>query len=596
MNPMNPSNERWAEGPTVLVSVWRYRWIVLAGAVLMGLVGYVLSSLQDEVYEATAVMFLANPETSGVFGQAARTDLDRYLPQQAERAVSSPVLLSAAELLGEGTSPSGLDRRVEASADIELGTVEITASANTSVGAAETANAIVAAYEQVVQDAQLERTARATDELRRAGADIEAEITAAQTADGALGPDGELDPSVAAQIEVLAQRLSEIDALRQQLEVDARLFGSGVEFVEEAEAPAAPSAPRPTRTAAALAIVGALLASAAAYWLAGRSQKVLSRDDPGKVLGVPLLGVLPTYSPADRGSLYERTSLDPRTAEAYRFVHTSLHATLRELDATSVMITSASPSTGKTETALQLAVTAHRRGQDVLLVDADLRMRGLTSFLRAGPNLGLRDTAYRAKGTATALVMRYPLGAHGELAVLSAGQAAEDGNEQLNETWFGPAFAELRDGHDLTVVDSPPLLAVADTAMIAGYTDAIVLVVKEGSDIQELERVRQRLQFVGQRLVGYVYLSPSALDDTAFDYGLVRAKAWEEPKSQKASWPDEVGAPVPVRGGSSPAGHGGLAESDAAASGPDRSVELRKTETRPVRVEDPESGTRDRRD
>jgi hypothetical protein len=54
----------------------------------------------------------------------------------------------------------------------------------------------------------------------------------------------------------------------------------------------------------------------------------------------------------------------------------------------------------------------------------------------------------------------------------------------------------------------------------------VVLVVREGSQLEDLERVKQRMRFVGQRIVGFIYLSPNALDSTDFDYGLVRAEAW----------------------------------------------------------------------
>lgn len=536
MNPptssdAGPGSERWAEGPTILASVLRYRWMVLATTVVLGTTGYLVSQAQPEVYEASSEMFLTSPESSGVFGQGARTDLDRYLPQQAERVTSSPVLLGTAEALDDGSEPGELARQVTAEADLELATITVSATAGSGERAATIVNAVVAAYENNVQASQLSRVERAITELRQAADDIEAQIADLEVD---AGPTGN-DVGLTGQLGVLAQRLAEIDTLRQQLEVDARLFGSGVEFVEPAQPPGAPIAPRPRIAAALMALLGVAGASATAYWLAGRGRRVMSRNDPAKLLNVPLLGVLPTYDVADRGTLRERTSLEPRTAEAYRFVYSSLEATLREIDATSVMITSASPNTGKTETALQVAATAHRRGRDVLLIDADLRMPGLTGFLRAERVPGLRDLADQTDISPNSLVAQYPLGDHRELSVLTSGQVDHDDvDHHLSESWFGRAFEYLVRGHDLTVVDSPPLLSVADTAMVAGYTDAIVLVVREGSDLDELERVRQRLRFVGQRLVGYVYLSPSALDDTAFDYGIVRARGRESERSHSS--------------------------------------------------------------
>jgi polysaccharide biosynthesis transport protein len=343
---------------------------------------------------------------------------------------------------------------------------------------------------------------------------------------------GRAAPPPQVQIGVLTQRLLEIDALTQQLRVDARLFGSGVEFVEEALPPDSPVAPTPVRTAAATALLGALLASAAAYWLAGRGHRVASEEDPARILGVPMLGMLPTYDVREHSSLRERALLDPRTAEAYRFAYSSLDLILREIGARSVLITSASPSAGKTETALQLALTARSRGRAVLLVDGDLRMRGLTVLLRATRAPGLLDLA---KGYDPTIVGPHWFAEGQFLPVLTAGGSGTSGIDELREEWLERVFPQVTAEHELTLVDSPPLLAVAETATLAAYTDAVILVVREGSQIEDLERVKQRMRFVGQRVVGFIYLSPKALDSTDFDYGLVRSEAWRSGDAPRRS-------------------------------------------------------------
>jgi Mrp family chromosome partitioning ATPase len=394
---------------------------------------------------------------------------------------------------------------------------------------------------------------RAVGELEQTAAEIQGQIDELTTQ---ADDDGELPPAVAGQIGVLTQRIVEVDALAQQLLVDARVFGSGVDFAEAAEPPGAPVAPRPLLAALGAAFVAAIFASVVAYWLAGRRKPVVSRDDATEVLGVPLLGILPTYGVPEFGTLAQRTVLEPRTAEAYRFVYSSLTAILGETDATSVMVTSASPGQGKTETALQIAATAQRRGQRVLLIDADLRMRGLSTFLRADRIPGLIDLSEVEAGhDAELLVMPYEIDGKRHLDILTAGRTSAHDGEHLSEGWFGHAFDTVTSSYDLAVVDSPPLLAVADTATIAGFTDAIVLVVREGSDLDELQRVQERLRFVRQRLIGYVYLSPSALDDTRFDYGLVRSRAWDDRDGLKKQ-KDQNGGNT---------GHGGGSGADEAA-------------------------------
>jgi Mrp family chromosome partitioning ATPase len=530
---MSQTSERWAEGPTIVESIWRSRWLVLVAAVAAGLLGYFVSQSLPPVYESTARLYVTNPATSGVFQQQPSLNLERYLPQQAQRIRSAQVLTQAAEDLDDGTTPADLALNTTIQADLELGTLAITVTDDSAEGAATAANAIAAAYQENVRATQLQRVTRAVEELDRSAEEIAAQIDALLA-----GSEGLDDPAsdvgagqLAGQISVLTQRLVEVETLAQQLQVDARLFGSGVDFAEEAEPQPIPASPRPRRAAAISALLAGLLASAVAYWLAGRGHRVESRDEPAEVLNAPLLGVLPTYRPPDKVTLGQRATLDPRTAEAYRFIYSSLDATLREQGARSVMVTSAGPATGKTETALQLAVTAARRGQKTLLVDADVRMRGLTSFLRAEQASGLLELSRAAAGSKPeALIMTYPLGNGRQISVLTTGRGAGK-DDHLDESWFGASFGELVEGYDLVVVDSPPLLAVADTATIADYTDTMVLVTREGMDIEELERVQRRLQLIRQRLAGYVYLSAKALEGSEFDYGLVRSAAWREKAS-----------------------------------------------------------------
>jgi Mrp family chromosome partitioning ATPase/capsular polysaccharide biosynthesis protein len=561
MSPPEP--ERWADGPSILTSVWRYRWLVLGVTVVFGLVAYLLSSRQDAVYEASTELYLTDPGNTDVFGQGGSTNLDAYVPQQTQRVTSTPVLTAAAESLTPPASPSELRRQLDVEGDPEVGTLTITIEDGSPERAAAAANAVAAAYQDAVRTAQLERAERAATELENAQEEIEARIDAlGELDDGGEAVDGQGSTTSQVQIGVLTQRLLEIDALTQQLRVDARLFGSGVEFVEEALPPDSPVAPTPARTAAATALLGGLIAAAAAYWLAGRGHRISSEDDPGRILGVPMLGMLPTYAVQQEASLRERALLDPRTAEAYRFAYTSLDRVLRELGARSVLITSASPSTGKTETALQLAITARSRGREVLLIDADLRMRGLTVLLRATRSPGLLDLEIPVD---PAVVSRHWFAQGQFLSVLTAGSVGADRAEELREELFDRTFPQVTAPYELTLVDSPPLLAVAETATIAAYTDAVVLVVREGSQVEDLERVKQRMRFVGQRLVGYVYLSSKALESTDFDYGLVRAEAWRSGDTATRTPERAIGAATSGAGASE--GRGGLGP-----AGPEPSV------------------------
>ncbi len=533
--------ERWSNGPTVVGSLRRFRYLVLIAAVLGGAVGYLLAQAQQPVYEASSRMFITTPGSAAVFQQRG-FDLERHVLQQAERLQSSSVLEATAASLDDGSTGAGIAQQLEVDSDVDLATLTLSVQDRSRQRAARVANAVAEAYQAEVLADQESRVARATEELQQNASQLEGQINellAATTTDA--DDAGLADQQAVAQVGVLNQRLIEIEALAQQLEVDARVFDTGVEFQEPAVAPTTPVSPQPHRSAAGGLLLAAMAASAFAYWRAGRDNRIESADLPASMLEAPLLGTLPTYKPPQHVTLAQRTALEPRTAEAYRFVYSSLMSILRKHEASSVMVSSGGPGAGKTETAVQIAATAARRGQRVLLIDADLRMRGITRALQAELSPGLTNLAkMNGQQSHEDVIRRYPLDREHGVDVLTTGSANDVGGNQLSDSWFGTVFRQLVAGYDLTIIDSPPLLAVADTAIIAEHVESILLVIREGTDIGEVERVQQRLGFVRQGrdigsplLAGYTFLTPSALEGSHLDYGLVRSGS--KPRAAGAS-------------------------------------------------------------
>jgi Mrp family chromosome partitioning ATPase len=524
--------ERWSSGPTVIGSLWRFRYVVGAISILGAALGYTLAQFEEPVYESSTRMFVTTPASAAVFQQRGALDLERHVLQQAQRLRSPTVLEGAATLLDDGSTGAGIARQLSVDSDLDLATLTVTVKDQSPRRAADVANAVAEAYQDDVRASHQGRVDRASEELERSAAQIDAQLeellaaTAADPEDPGLG-----GQQAASQAGVLTQRLLEIDALVQQLQVDARVFDAGVEFREPATPPAETVAPRPLRSAAGGLLLAAMAGTAFAYWRAGRDNRIENRDAPAAILDAPLLGTLPTYKPAEQVTLAQRTALEPRTAEAYRFVYSSLMSIMRPQGASSIMVSSGGPGAGKTETALQLAATAARRGQRVLLIDADLRMRGITGALHAEHAPGLVNlAAVDGRRSHEDVIRRYPLDREHGLDVLTTGSTSGHGEYQLSDIWFGTLFKQLVADYDLTIIDSPPLLAVADAAIIAEHADSIVLIIREGADIGELERARQRLGFVQQGrdpreplLAGYVYLTPKALDNSHLDYGLVRS-------------------------------------------------------------------------
>ncbi|HVM14947.1 MAG TPA: AAA family ATPase, partial [Egibacteraceae bacterium] len=520
MDPLKTEEPQqgWAAaGPALLESIWRYRWLVLSVTVFAGLIGFAASHLQATVYEAGSELVLQDPSMGGVFQDTPAAATDRYIRNQAQVAGSAPVAEAASERLDGRFTPGEIMAGTRAEAGFEVDVLTIRARASTGEAAAEMANAVALAYEDVANEDVQRGSQDRIDQLNERIADLKVELGEVEAqvqqeldqagADTAVMRPADIDALLPAGLRADRARLeTELESLGlrlSQLVID--LGGeSVVRFRQEARAPATPTQPRPARNGAAAALLGLFGSSALAWWKAEHSRVAERRQDPAPVLRAPLLGQVPDFKAAGiTGVDPTRTAPHSAPAEAYQFIISSLQHALQQSGSTSVLVTSASPADGKTVTALNLAVAAARDGRRVLLADGDGRAMGLTSLADVAPSPGLTDLAD----------MRMPfegcvasISTPGEtLSLVPAGTHPHDPAGFFRTPGFRKAMTRIKERADLVIIDTPPLLAVSDTSAIAGQVDGIVIVVSRGTSLNLLEEMRERLEFVGTPVLGYVF-------------------------------------------------------------------------------------------
>lgn len=515
--------------PGIVDAAWRHRWLVVAATLVFGALGYGASQFQEPTFSATATLTLTDPRESSIFDSRGGVDPERYVLQQADLLTSRTILETAAERLGGELSASDLEDRLTTDRSIELSQLTITASAGGAEEAAEIANTVALAYQDFARDQVQSRAQVAIAELEPLVNQLQTELDEVRTE----GDDG--DPTSDARAQVLTQRMFDLDARTQQLAVDAAVFGSGVSIFEPAEPPIGPSSPRPTRTAIATALVGGFLGVLAAFWWTSASRSIQDRDEPARILGAPLLGDVPLVpSRTDMVDLGEH----PGVQEAFQFVLGSIEFALSEKRGRSVLITSAVPGAGKTVTSLQLAAAAVREGQRVLLVDADLRASGLSQLLRADLLPGLIQLVRDPAGDPADVIYHCWIGDGVRLPVIAAGRQEGQGPSWVPTGGMDRVIDRLRH-HELVILDSAPLLAVADTGALVNAADGVVLVVRHGSSQKELQLALERLAFTRTPLLGYVYLSPdppSAVYGYGYGYGSERPAAASAGGSFRPAW------------------------------------------------------------
>lgn len=188
--------------------------------------------------------------------------------------------------------------------------------------------------------------------------------------------------------------------------------------------------------------------------------------------------------------------------EALRSLRTSLHFARMETRNNLLMIAGPSPGVGKSFVCANLAVTIAQAGQRVLLIDADMRRGTLHRSLgvRAEDGLSelisgqipLDDAIRRVAGTEN-------------LSFLSRGRIPPNPSELLMHANFAAILHQLGSRYDLVIIDTPPVLAVTDAAVIGQHVGTSLLVVRYGKNqSREIALAKQRLEQNGVEVKGAI--------------------------------------------------------------------------------------------
>jgi capsular exopolysaccharide synthesis family protein len=260
-------------------------------------------------------------------------------------------------------------------------------------------------------------------------------------------------------------------------------------------------------------------------------------------------------------------------AEAYRQLRTNLQFVNVDHAPRVIAVTSAVPGEGKSTTALNLAASLAEAGSRVCLIEADLRRPTIAATLGLVPDVGFTTVVIGKAALQDALQ-----NAGRNLAVLVCGPVPPNPTELLSSEHARNLIRTLGDQVDYAIIDTAPLLPVADGAEVAALADATIVVHHAGKTTRDqVARSVQALERIGERPVGAV-LNMITRRTGRYDYGdsyyytynaqpgrdgeAVPVAADEVRADMSASEPAEV-APLEVT--SEPGGRAALAESVAAA-------------------------------
>lgn len=515
--------------------------IALVALVTVG-VALAYSLLQTPVYQATTDVLIQQTASENVL----REDQGGQNPASVQQQIQTEIEIIGSRMIEDAVrNELGYLPDVTIAARGETEVVTISAEDTSEAAAAEQANGYAEAY-------VAERRRTTTEDLLGAAGELQAELDTvdaeiaeadqeiAQLSDeiDALPPEerGEL-VAVRDQIEAETDAARQTSAARRltigdqidRLQLEATLNETrGARIVSQAEAPTSPISPNPRRDGAIALVLGLLLGVGAAFLREYLDDTVRTKEDlEGVTGGLTTLGLIPSVEAwRDPKAAVLESVEHPKdsAAEAYRGVRTSLQFLGIEEDLRIIQFTSAGAGEGKTTTSSNMAVALAAAGRSVLLVDCDLRRPRLHQFFGLDNANGFTSVLLGEKNLAESIIRIADIP---RLAVLPSGPPPPAPSELLSSRAAKDQIQGLTELADYVIIDSPPLLPVADSVVLAGYADAVVLVANAKSTTKRsLHRAVELLHQVEAPVAGTVFNGVAPQDTYAYGgYGYNPANA-----------------------------------------------------------------------
>lgn len=554
MEPKTTTQPRITDYIRPLASRW---WLILIAVVVATGGVYAYYAHKPNVYSATTLVYYQDPgdPVTGLPNPAQSTD--RVVEDQATLLYSRATAAAVAAKIGYRGMLQALLQQVTISSKQGQDFVQIAVQAGAPGEAATIANAFAQRLGSSLSNSVIVRTASALKTSKN------------QLTQLPRGP-----ASDAQRADLLAQ----INRLQLELQNPPTVARQ----VDPAVPPTSPSAPKPARNALFAFVLSLVGAIGVAYGLERFDRRLKDPDELENAYGRPLLAVLPhTGDPAPMRDGEPALSSDFR--EPFRVLRTNIELASVDAPPRTIVISSAMPGEGKSTVVRNLALAFREAGKSVAVVELDLRHPALGPAFGVPPGPGMTEVLrHESELDDVALPVAVGLPAADELLTEAADRQAHNGGSGGNGARGGnrgsgrdggsgrngakrrngpvplgsdvtlllsgsrpanpPAVLaserlakvldDLRERHDVVLIDSAPVLAVTDTVPLLRYADAALFVGR--LDVTTRDTAKRLMEFVARvpdlNLLGIVANDLSRHEVGSYGYGYGYESYGEEPK------------------------------------------------------------------
>ncbi|MEE9351812.1 MAG: polysaccharide biosynthesis tyrosine autokinase [Thiotrichaceae bacterium] len=246
-------------------------------------------------------------------------------------------------------------------------------------------------------------------------------------------------------------------------------------------------------------LIGFLLGIAAIFLREFMDDSIKDADELERITKLPMLGMIPEYKGRSNTDIAQQIIKEPRSqiSEAIRSLRTALSFSTQNGAPQTLFFTSSEPAEGKTTIALNLATAYALAGENVLLIDADLRNPSVHTLLKVDNRQGLSNYLTGSTDMPSSTKQTTISG----LQVLPSGPLPPDPVELLSGRRIKELIEKASEQYDRIIIDGPPVLGLADALILANIADATLMTIHSETTLKapvlaSLKRLKQAKAYV----------------------------------------------------------------------------------------------------
>jgi len=501
----------------------RWAWLLILVTLLAGVSTFLFSKRMTPVYQASTTLLINEAPSTRTTDYSSILTSERLARTYSEILVKTPVFEAVIANLGLDLKVKDLEKMVTVDLVRDTQLIDISVEDTDAIRATNIANELVKVFIDQTSNLQASRYAASKENLEAQLARIDEQIQTTEDTLAAL-PDNADNKSERNRLETeLTQYRQTYASLLQSYEqvrvAEASSFSNVIQ-VDPATVPIKPIRPRVILNTIIAMVAGFLLTVGAVYLVEEMDDSIRGPDDITRKIKLPVLGLILRHDTQEGNLITIEQPRDP-VAESFRSLRTNLQYASVDHTIRSLLVTSPSPSDGKTTVAANLGVVLAQSGQKVVLIDADLRRPRVHRIFNVPNRSGMSNLFVQSSISLDGSLQKTDIE---NLFILPSGEKPPNPSELLGSGKMSEILSFISEQADVLIIDSPPVMAVTDSSVLAPRADGVLLVVKPGvTKLAEAAQAVEQLFRVNANILGVVL---NEVDLSKSRYGYYQYKGY----------------------------------------------------------------------